>query len=722
VKLIEGLLDKIYTSPVENRIAAIRKILFETVLFFLCGLGFIAVLMGGVEVYLQGRWEIVFFYIGAYLPALICFFLRNKISYNTLTNIVLLDLYILSVLILGGVGLSGGGIPLLITFCILTTTFQGIGRGLISILMSVGAILSVGLAMSTGLIPIDLTAMTNSTRMEAWGMASVVVLLIGSTMVVCLGILQEALHKTIKGLQENARALQASNEQLETAMKRQRKAEDKFRTMIEYSNDMIWTLDRAGNFTFLDKQAQKITGLNANDWLGKSFVPLLLEEDLPLIEDIFQRGLEGESSTYELKFKKEDDNLLTISVTTAPIFKEGEITGLVSFGRDITEEKKLKARLLLSQKMESIGTLAGGIAHDFNNILFPIIGHTEMLMEDVGKQSPFHSSLNKIHSGAMRAKGLVNQILTFSRQDENELKLMKIQPIIKEVMLLIRSTIPAMIKINQDISPDCGVIRADSTQLHQIIMNLATNAYYSMKETGGELTITLKEIELGKYDLLTTNMKPGPHACLCVTDTGMGMDKNLTEKIFEPFFTTKEKGKGTGMGLSVVHGIVTGMGGAVQVYSEPGKGTRFNVYFPLDKSAGTQDNYQKQDPVKKGHEKILLVDDEDAILVMEKQMLERLGYQVTPFISSRKALDAFDKNPDEFDLVITDMAMPDLPGDKLAVALKRIRQDIPVLICTGFSENMTEEKAASLGISGVLMKPLLMKEFSQKIRAVLSSS
>lgn len=720
MKSIDRLLEKIYNLPVENKIAAIRKILFETVLTVFCVLGFIAVIMGGVEVYLQGRWEIVFFYIGAYLPAPICFLLREKIPYKYLTNIVLLDIYILSVLILGGVGLSGAGIPLLITFCVLTTTFQGITRGLAAILMSVVAILLIGTAMNTGLIPIDIVAMTNSTRMEAWFMASVLLLLIGSIMVVCLGVLQDSLQKTIKNLQENALELKASNQQLERAMKHQRKTEEKYRTMIEYSNDMIWTLDKAGHFTFFDKQTEKITGLKREDWIGKSFVPLMLEEDLPMLGEILKKGFEGESLSYELRFKNQDDNILTISVTTAPLLKNGEVNGLVSFGRDITEEKKLKARLLLSQKMESIGTLAGGIAHDFNNILFPIIGHTEMLMEDVGEQSPFHSSLNKIYSGAMRAKNLVNQILTFSRQDKNELKPMKMQPIIKEVLLLIRSTIPAMIKINQDISPDCGVIRADPTQLHQIIMNLTTNAYHAMEETGGELTITLKKIELGKYDLLTTNMKPGTHACLSVADTGMGMDKNLTEKIFDPFFTTKETGKGTGMGLSVVHGIVTGMGGAVQVYSEPGKGTQFNVYFPLEKSCVTEQNIENIDPVVGGVEKILLVDDEQAILTMEKRMLERLGYQVTPYGSSIEALEAFRNRSDKFDLVITDMAMPNMSGDKLAVALNRIRHDIPILMCTGFSENMTEEKAAALGIKGFLMKPIAMRDFSKKIREVLT--
>ncbi len=722
MKSINRLLEKINNLPIENRIASIRKILFESVLSVFCVLGFIAVIMGGVEVYLQGRWEIVFLYIGAYLPALICFLLREKIPYNYLTLIVLLDIYILSVVILGGVGLSGGGIPLLIIFCVLTTIFQGIGRGLISILMSVVAILLIGLAMNTGLIPIDIVTMTNSTRIEAWFMASVMLLLIASIMVVCLGVLQDSLQKTIQSIQKNTLELQDSNQQLEAAMKRQKKTEEKYRTMIEYSNDMIWTLDKAGHFTFLDKQTEKVTGLKQDEWIGKSFIPLILEQDLPMIEQIFQRGLKGESLNYEFRFKNQDENILTISVTTAPLLTNGEVNGMVSFGRDITKQKKLESRLQLSQKMESIGTLAGGIAHDFNNILSPIIGHTEMLMEDVAKDSPFYSSLNEIYAGSLRAKNLVNQILAFSRQDKNQLKPMKMQPVIKEVLQFIRSTLPAMVNINQNISSDCGVIRADPTQLHQIIMNLTTNAYHAMEETGGELKITLKEIKLGEYDVITPDMKPGAYACLSVADTGLGMDKNLIEKIFEPFFTTKEKGKGTGMGLSVVHGIVTGMGGVIQVYSELARGTQFHVYFPMEKISVDEPVLQEKIPIKGGGEKILLVDDEQAILTMQKRMLERLGYQVTSRTSSIEALEVFRHSPAKFALVITDMAMPNLSGDKLALALNRIRHDIPILMCTGFSENMTEEKAASLGIKGFLMKPVVMKDFAQKIREVLDSS
>jgi len=398
------------------------------------------------------------------------------------------------------------------------------------------------------------------------------------------------------------------------------------------------------------------------------------------------------------------------------------VTDVTDLQRSHREKAKLEQRLHQAQKMESIGTLAGGIAHDFNNILFPIVGYTEMLLEDTPEDSPTRDSLNQIHTSALRAKSLVKQILTFSRQESSELMLMKMQPIIKETLKLIRSTIPTTIEIKQDIHPDCGVIKADPTQIHQIIMTLATNAYHAMEETGGELKVRLKEIELGEYDILRTNMKPGIYACLTITDTGRGMDKELTRKIFDPFFTTKEKGKGTGMGLSVVHGIVTNMNGAIQVYSEPGEGTQFHVYLPVEKNFSEEQVTHSKIEIQGGTEQILLVDDEEAILSMEKRMLERLGYQVTSRFSSLEALEAFRSSPDKFDLVITDMAMPNMSGDKLSVELTKIRPDIPVLLCTGFSETMSEESAASLGIKGFLWKPIIMKDLAQKIREVLDGN
>jgi CheY-like chemotaxis protein len=298
---------------------------------------------------------------------------------------------------------------------------------------------------------------------------------------------------------------------------------------------------------------------------------------------------------------------------------------------------------------------------------------------------------------------------------------MKMQPIVKEVLKLIRSTIPTTISIRQDLAADCGAVTADPTQIHQMLMNLTTNAFHAMEENGGTLTVRLKQIELGKEDQINPDMAPGAYACLTVADTGMGMEKEVVNKIFDPFFTTKVNGKGTGLGLSVVHGIVAGMNGAIQVYSEPGKGTEFHVYLPVIKKMSEEQETLTPDPIPGGCERILLVDDEKAIITMEQQMLERLGYRVTARTGSIEALEAFRAGPDRFDLIITDMAMPNLPGDRLARKLMNIRPDIPILLCTGFSEIMTEEKIQSLGIRGFVLKPIIVKDLAKKIREALGT-
>jgi len=515
--------------------------------------------------------------------------------------------------------------------------------------------------------------------------------------------------------------------QSETAL---RKSEKQFQDLFNSINDLIYTQDMEGYFTSANPAMQKLFGYNMDEFIGHSatdFMKPELKSDfdsryLAVIKK--QRNHNGISCYF--KKNKEKIYIEYNSSLVDPDDGEPYISGI---GRDVTEKvlfekkvEKLQEQVVQSQKMESIGTLAGGIAHDFNNILFPILGHSEMLLDDVPQNSPLQDSLKAIHTSALRAKDLVKQILTFSRQESSELNLIKIQPIVKEALKLIRSTIPTTIEIKQDISPACGVIKADPTQIHQIVMNLATNAYHAMEETGGELKVGLKQMELGTLDLIHPDMTPGQYACLTVVDTGIGMDKELTQKIFDPFFTTKAIGKGTGMGLSVVHGIVAGMGGAVRVYSEPGKGTQFYIYFPIEKSSFVKHSIQTHETIQYGTETILLVDDENAIIAMEKRMLERLGYQVISRTSSIEALEAFRDSPDKFDLVITDMAMPNLPGDKLSEELVKVRADIPILLCTGFSEIMSEEKAASLGIKGFLLKPIVMKDLSQKIREVLDEN
>ncbi len=490
---------------------------------------------------------------------------------------------------------------------------------------------------------------------------------------------------------------------------------------IEQAAEGIVITDGNGIIEYVSPSFEKISGYSSQELIGQN--PRILKSGKQ--EDAFYRQLwetitSGMIWNNRMINKKKDGSFYAVQATISPVLdKSGKIINFVAVKRDVTDEIKMEEKLQQAQKMEAIGTLAGGIAHDFNNILFPIVGYTEMLMEDISEDSPFRNSLNEIYTSALRAKDLVHQILSFARQEKNELKLIKMQPIIKEALKLIRSTVPTTISIHQSLSSDCGTIKADPTQIHQIIMNLCTNAYHAMEENGGELKVSLKEIELERPDLINPEMNPGLYSCLTVSDTGKGMDKEVMKRIFDPYFTTKENGKGTGMGLSVVHGIVKRLNGAVQVYSEPGQGTEFHVYIPVAGFAFEKKEIPTQDLIPGGCERILLVDDETAIITMEKQVLERLGYQVVSRTSSIEAYEAFKAHPEQFDLVVTDMAMPNMPGDKLARELIRIRPDIPVLLCTGFSETMTEEKIKFLGISGLVFKPLIIRDLAKKIREVL---
>ena len=499
-------------------------------------------------------------------------------------------------------------------------------------------------------------------------------------------------------------------------------SEEKYRLVVENANDPIFIVQDK-NIIFFNKKTTELIGGNAADLANTPFIEFVHPKYRDNVLKMYKSVLNGENpdSSYQFIIVNKSGKELWVELSTVQLFWE-EKPAFLNILRDLTHQKKVEAQIVQAQKMESIGSLAGGIAHDFNNILSPILGHTELLLMDTPEDSLSIGNLKAINTAALRAKDLVKQILTFSRQDSSELILIKMQPLVKEALKLIRSAISKTIEIKYDINPDGGIIRADPTQIHQIVMNLVTNACHAMEETGGDLRVGLKEIEIDKQDMLSQIMEPGVYACLTIADTGIGMNKELTQKIFDPFFTTKAKGKGTGMGLSVVYGIVNKMGGTIRVYSEPGKGSEFKVYFPVDKRYSKEQSVQPKEPIPCGNEQILLVDDEEPILTMEKQVLERLGYQVTSRTSSLEALEAFRANPDRFDLVITDTAMPNMPGDKLSGELIKIRPDIPILLCTGFSQTMSEEKAASLGIKGFLFKPMVMRDLAQKIREVLEDN
>jgi len=388
------------------------------------------------------------------------------------------------------------------------------------------------------------------------------------------------------------------------------------------------------------------------------------------------------------------------------------------------EKQKIATRLRQAQKMESIGTLAGGIAHDFNNILSAIMGYSEMTLYKLSDDSKARSNLEQVLLASNRARDLVNQILAFSRQSEQTRKPVQIGPLVKETLKLMRASLPTTINIMEQINEKGALIEADPTQIHQVLMNLCTNASDAMREKGGgALKVDLDRLNLYEKEaaLLYPDLNAGIYEMVSVSDTGDGMDSATIERIFDPYFTTKKAGKGTGMGLAVAHGIVKSHGGVINVHSEQGKGTTFQVLLPsIDGVAKSEGEELK--PLPRGEERILFVDDEATLVDLGQQMLEHLGYKVKGKTSSIEALDTFRAHPDDFDLILTDKTMPNLTGFDLAKECKEIRSDIPIILCTGFSESTLLLRAGSLGISEIIMKPLLMRDLAGAIRKVLDES
>jgi signal transduction histidine kinase/ActR/RegA family two-component response regulator len=374
-------------------------------------------------------------------------------------------------------------------------------------------------------------------------------------------------------------------------------------------------------------------------------------------------------------------------------------------------------------KLQAIGTLAGGIAHDFNNILFPIMGYTELCLDEVPEDSQTRRNLEEILKAANRAKDLVQQILTFSRQNGRERKSIRVQAIIQEALRLLRASIPKTIEIVSDLDPNCKPVLGDATQIHQVLMNLCTNAYHAMQETGGRIEVQLTETNIDyEMTLKHLGIKMGPHLHLIVKDEGVGMDPSVVSRIFEPYYTTKEPGKGTGLGLSVIHGIVKNHGGFISVESTPARGSTFHVYLPTIEESTVIEDKEPSMPRTGGCERLLVVDDEPQLLAMEKQLVERLGYRVTACSSAAEALKALEEQPDQFDLIITDMTMPQITGDQLARQAWKIRSDLPVILCTGYSDMISEEKATEMGIRKFLLKPVDKDELAVAIRRSLVPS
>ncbi len=499
----------------------------------------------------------------------------------------------------------------------------------------------------------------------------------------------------------------------------------KYGRIVDTSNDQMALINNKFQYEAANASYLKAHGLTESDLPGKTVelthAPLVFKEKIfPHLTKAFK----GEVVNYQDEIEHHDTGQRFEDVSYYPHKdSNGNTVSVVAHIKDVTEKKQMEQRLVRSEKMEAIGTLAGGIAHDFNNILSGILGYAQLGKINLNEPGKLNRHLDQIIQGSQRAGELIQQILTFSRQYDSEKQPLQTARIIKEALKLIRATIPTYIDIKEEIDSDSYIL-ANPSQMHQIVMNLCTNAYQSISDTRGKMTVSLTELKIEqKQAVYHPQILPGFYQLLKVTDTGKGMDEQTKKKIFEPYFTTKEQENGTGLGLALVHGIIEELGGFVKVVSKVGVGSSFYIYLPvmdddlMTDSAGQTVSLKLS--VGSGH--IMVVDDETSILFSTRELLSDCGYKVSICLDGKQALDEFKKDPDSFDLVITDMTMPKLTGDVLARKMLEIRPDLPIILCTGYSDRISEKKANEIGIRQFLQKPLHGSDLTSLIRDLLTA-
>ena len=493
-------------------------------------------------------------------------------------------------------------------------------------------------------------------------------------------------------------------------------------TAVEHSAESIMVTDAEGIIKYVNPAFEKISGYSTAEVVGQN--PRILksgEHHEEFYKDIWQTLMSGGTWSGLIKNRRKNGSLAYEKSNISPVKdQKGEIVAFVGVNRDVTEERVLQEQLAQSQKMEAIGTLAGGIAHDFNNIIFAIIGYAELALDHTKDDPQVAMFIEEIISASERAGDMVKQILTFSRQSRPEKTVLDVRPIIKEGLKFLRGALPSSIEIKQDIEKTIPYVYADPTQVYQVLMNLCTNATFAMRDSNGVLSVSLERVDVGKeFASQNPGVEPGQFVRLTVADTGEGMPQSLIKRIFEPYFTTKDIGEGTGLGLSVLDGIVKNHGGVVTVWSELGKGSKFSVYFPvIDDNAMPVQNAKPEIKLE-GDERILWVDDESTLMEMCRETLGRAGFSVTCTTDPLQALEIFRHSPDSFDLVMTDFSMPGVNGIELARKVSAINPQIPIILCTGFGNSIPVSLTKPAGITMIVSKPVSSKDLIYAIRQTL---
>jgi len=513
--------------------------------------------------------------------------------------------------------------------------------------------------------------------------------------------------------------------ELKEAEQHLRESENRYRALFESANDAILIRHENGTCIDCNQKALELFGCSRDRIIGHP--PDILTppaqpdgtNSFEKAEKLINKALAGESITVEWQIKRADGELRDI-ISNINCFEANSKKYVQSVLTDITRQKRIENELRQAQKMEGIGTLAGGIAHDFNNILSAIIGYTELAQMKVEPHSELGKDLLQVRRASERARGLVRQILTFSRKKQTEQVVLQVNLVVKEALKLIRSSIPTTIEITQDIATQAAIL-TDPVHIHQLIMNLCTNAYQSMQDTGGKLNVSMHEVFINKDAApADVDLPAGRYVHMAVSDTGCGMEEDTISKIYDPFFTTKEQDRGTGLGMAVVYDIVKGLNGDISVQSTPGEGSTFNVYLPVaEENTSGQHQFSDQSIPVSGSECIMVVDDEETIRDLVQTILVNNGYQADVFQDGGEAWQAFQQDPKKWSLIITDQTMPIMTGEELAVKAMELSPDLPVILCTGYSESISVDKAHALGIKAYLHKPISINELLASVHRVI---
>lgn len=719
-----------------------RERIVFTILLIAMILGLPAVIPSVLLAIKNGQWIIAVFDLIAYTLVFCLFFFKNiplKIRTRAITGTILF----LGVVLLIFAGPFGAGYIWLFSFSIIVGSLLGFMAALASLVINIFIFFILGIFVSLNALP-----WTSSVEnpLETWIILTLSFVIINIMTTIVTARTLEGLASSLEGeqalsaeLTKEGEELMELNQQLESEIAARKitsdslkQSEQKYKDFLDNAPVGIYTLDYNGNFTYGNRHVLEIIGYELENWLNKPFHPLLHPDDLPKAAEVLIKGRANEKlPPYELRVKTKSGKYIWLELVTEVIISEGEKEienqiSFLSFAQEVTDRREaeeerdeIKSHLQQAQKMEAIGTLAGGIAHDFNNILSGIMGYSELSLLTT-KDDSIKSNINQILQAAKRARDLTQQILTFSRRDDQTLGPMAVTPVIKETLKFLRSSVPATLEIVQDLSVENDYVMADPTQMHQIIMNLCTNASQAMGTHTGELKVSVQDVDILPADISNyQKLKPGPHLKLTVSDNGPGIPDEIISRIFEPYFTTKKPGEGTGMGLSVVYGIVRNWGGEILVKNGLDKGTSFHIFLPKVFPGFKENITQEEKDIPGGTECILFVDDEKPLTDFGRKLLEHLGYEVLCCNTSIEALEIFRADHKKFDLILTDQTMPNMTGMDMAQEMLLIRPDLPIILMTGFSQEATEEKVAQVGIKSLLLKPMNIRETANALRKAL---